>query len=103
MQVNLIGTSIKHNYEFQKTNMVGLMQIMYYYSAIKLENTFYCIWLIPISKDLNELQKIKAVEEVNILFICTHLHVHTPGMYIVFIIRYVRIMLLLYSLLLKSC
>ena len=52
----MIGTSIKHNYELQKTNMVGLMQIMYYYySAIKLENSFDCIWLIPISKDLNEL------------------------------------------------
>ena len=35
--------------------IVGLMQIMYYDSAIKMENTFYCIWLIPISKDLNEL------------------------------------------------
>ena len=87
----MIGTSIKHNYELQKRNMVGLMQIMYYYyySAIKLEYTFYCIWLIPISKDLKE-------------FICTHLHVHTYDMYKVFIIRYVRIMLLLSSLPLKS-
>ena len=51
----MIGTSIKHNSELQKTNMFDLMQIMYYDSAIKLKNTFYCIWLIPNSKDMNEL------------------------------------------------
>ena len=48
----MIGTSIKHNSELQKRNMVGLMLIMYYDSAIKLENTFYCIWLFPKSKDI---------------------------------------------------
>ena len=47
-------------------------------------------------------KKIKAVKEVNISFICTHLHVHTHDMCIVFIIHYVRIMLFLSSLPLNS-
>ena len=41
----MIAISIKHNSKLHKRNMVGLMLIMHYNSAIKLENTFYCIWL----------------------------------------------------------
>ena len=55
--------------------IVGLMQIMYYDSAIKLENTFYCIWLIPISKDHDVF-----VDD----FICSLLNVYGSIFYLLY-------------------